>query len=83
MLDKNDLLQIGQLLDEKLDEKLDPIIQRLNSIEEEIADIKITLERIDKRTDEDIKATYIEIEKLKSRISELESQVKLLKVQKA
>ena len=77
MLDKNDLLQISQLLDEKID----PIIQRLNSIEEEITDIKITLERIDKRSDEDVKITYQEIEMLKKRIINMEKEIKILKAQ--
>ena len=36
MLDKNDLQQIAQLLDEKLDEKLGPIKERLFSMEQDI-----------------------------------------------
>ncbi len=75
MLDKNDLLQIGQLLDEKLE----PIKQEIHLIKLELDDIKAALSRLDKRTDEDIKGAYSEIEILKNRINELEQQVKLLK----
>ena len=74
---------IDKMMDDKLDEKLAPIILRLDKIEEELADIEERLDKIDKRTDEDIKANYQEIEGLKKRISELEKQVKILKAENA
>ncbi|MCX6746271.1 MAG: hypothetical protein NTX00_04645 [Candidatus Parcubacteria bacterium] len=70
-------------MEKMLDEKLEPIKQKLHSIELEIEDIKIAIERIDKRSDEDVKGIYFEIEKLKNRIGELEQQVKLLKTERA
>ena len=70
-------------MEKMMDEKLEPIKQKLHSIELEIEDIKIAIERIDKRSDEDVKGTYFEIEKLKNRIGELEQQVKLLKTERA
>ncbi len=72
-----------KMMDDKLDEKLAPIILRLDKIEEELADIKERLDKIDKRTDEDIKPNYQEIEVLKKRIYELEKKVELLKAENA
>lgn len=40
------LLAISKLLDEKLDEKLSPIGQNLNQIDEQIKDIALLLENI-------------------------------------
>ncbi|HDQ22409.1 MAG TPA: hypothetical protein ENN28_00350 [Candidatus Uhrbacteria bacterium] len=74
---------IDDKLEEKLEEKIAPIHQRLNAIEEELADIKQRLDRIDKRSDEDVTATYQEIAKLKQRVCELENQVKMLKAESA
>lgn len=42
------LLAISNILDEKLDEKFSPIGQSLNRINEQIKDIKLSLENIDK-----------------------------------
>ena len=42
------LLAISKILDEKLDEKFSPIGQSLNRINEQIKDIKLSLENIDK-----------------------------------
>lgn len=70
---------MGQMMDVKID----PINQRLHSIELELEEIKIVIQRIDKRTDEDIQANYEEIDKLKQRVSDLENQVKMLKAQRA
>ena len=47
-LTKEDLLVLGNILDEKLDEKFSPIGQSLNRINEQIKDIKLSLENIDK-----------------------------------
>lgn len=40
------LLAISKILDEKLDEKFSPIGQSLNRIEEQINDIKLSLENM-------------------------------------
>ena len=61
------------------EENLDPVKDKLNSFGIELAEIKVTLERIDKRTDEDTTVAYREIEKLKIRISFIEEQMKILK----
>ncbi len=79
MLENKDLQRIGQIFDEKLD----PVKASLNSLAMELADMKATLAKIDKRTDEDTTAAYGEIEKLKKRISSVEEQMRILQAQKA
>jgi seryl-tRNA synthetase len=78
MLEKSDLQQIGLLLDDKLA----PIKQELHSVMLEIEEIKLTLARIDKRTDEDTSAAFVEIEKLKKQVLELENKVKIIETQR-
>ena len=78
--------EIGQFTDKVLlpaienifDEKLDPIKQQLKSIELDIQEIKDILAKLEKQESEDVAVSYVEVEKLKKRIGELELKVEKL-----
>jgi uncharacterized protein YhaN len=80
MLDRQDFKQIeiiiNTALDAKFDEKLEPIKQRLDSIEIELTEIKAELAGLRKIESEDVVAAYKDIEVLSKRVAELENQVK-------
>jgi len=83
MLDKQDFKQIeiiiNTALDAKLDEKLEPIKQRLDSIEFELKEIREELAKLSKVESEDIAGSYRDIENLKKRVAELENEIKGLR----
>jgi hypothetical protein len=78
---------IEKMLDNKLEvkfeEKLGPIKQELHSIKLELEEIKEDLKRIDKRTDEDARGAFTEIEELRKKVLILENKVKTLEAQRA
>jgi predicted nucleic acid-binding Zn-ribbon protein len=84
-LTKDDLKQLGNLLDQKLDQKLQPIQDEILYIKQEISDIKLRITHIERRLDllfemetEDVQASYGEIESVKKRVVKLERKVATL-----
>ena len=68
-------------LNEKFDEKLAPIFLELARIRDDIDKIKAKLERMEKMFNEDTFAVSNEVEKLKKRVSILETELKLYRPQ--
>jgi len=66
----------------KMDEKFDSIKQQIYAISIEIEEIKVKLDRLDKRTAEDNNANHDDIEKLRKRVEELEKKVQVLQSEK-
>lgn len=84
-LTKDDLKQLGNLLDQKLDQKLQPIQDEILYIKQEISDIKLRITHIERRLDllfemetEDVQASYGEIESVKKCVVKLERKVATL-----
>lgn len=69
---------IENIIDQKLDEKLDPIKQELFSIKQDIKWIMERMETMEKTGSEDVIAVNNDVESLKQRVAELESQVRVL-----
>ena len=67
-----------QEIKEDIEIKLSPIWQEITSIKENIAWIKEKIWRMDKAGSEDVIAVNSEVEKLKTRVMELENQVKAM-----
>jgi archaellum component FlaC len=82
MLDKNDLKAIEQILDTKLDEKLNSIKEDIRYIREKLNGIEADIKRIKKAATDDILAVSNDIGKIKKKIARLESKIKLLQTQK-
>lgn len=75
---KQDLADLGQRLDQKIDYVYSSLSSQINSIESELKDIKQQLEKLEKRTLEDADAAAEDILALQRRVEILERQVKNL-----
>lgn len=54
MLTKDDLLAIGTLIDERLDAKLKPIKEQLDTVELKVETVNARTERIEKKLDREV-----------------------------
>lgn len=87
-LTKDDLRQIGTLLDQKLQPiqgEIHDIKDEILYIKQEIADIKLRITHIERRLDllfeietEDVQASYSELESVKKRVHTLERKIAAL-----
>jgi translation elongation factor EF-1beta len=75
--------KLEEKLESKLEEKLAPIRQELKSIRFELEEINANLARLDKRTDEDTRGAFTEIEELRKKVLILEDKIKMLEAQRA
>lgn len=73
MLEKNDLLALGQMMDDLLDRKLEPINARLDAIEGRLDAVDVRLDNIEGRLD----AVDVRLDNIEVRLTNLEENSKI------
>ena len=73
MLEKNDLLALGQMMDDLLDRKLEPVCSRLDAIEGRLDAVDVRLDNIEGRLD----AVDVRLDNIEVRLTNLEENSKI------
>lgn len=77
MLTKSDLKQIGNVIDERLEEKLEPIKEDLGKLQKDMKGLKKKVNKIDKTVDIIARNYDKEDVKLQRRVSKIEEHLSL------